>query len=167
MPKWQLNRFPCWATLTPRGRETAGGEYNNSQKNAAGCGRSSRPIHSGHRPTNKHTFRWNLIFVGSGHSHGRQSRTQIRLSWLVSLEKENGPEAHMMDKRLLRQFPMAQGHHSNRPTKQEDQQVSYGNGNKETAPAKLEDKANGIDAVHPSIKRYQPKQAWIPRSRSR
>ena len=90
MPKWQLNRFPCWATLTPRGRETAGGEYKNSQKNAAGCGRSSRPIHSGHRPTNKHIFRWNLIFVGSGHSHGRQSRTQIRLSWLVSLENQNG-----------------------------------------------------------------------------
>ena len=58
------------------------------------------------------------------------------------LEKENGPEAHMMDKRLLRQFPMAQGHHSNRPTKQEDQQVSYGNGNKGSAPPKLEENAD-------------------------
>ena len=62
-----------------------------------------------------------------------------------------------MDKRLLRQFRMAHGHHSNRTAKQEDQQVSRGNGNKENAPPKLEDKANGIDALHPSIKRYQQK----------
>ena len=49
----------------------------------------------------------------------------------------------MMDERLPRQFPMAHGHHSNRPTKQEDQQmISPGNGIKETPPLKLEDKAD-------------------------
>ena len=46
----------------------------------------------------------------------------------------------MMDKRLLRQFRMAQGDHSNRTAKQEDQQISHGNGNEETAPPKLEEK---------------------------
>ena len=66
----------------------------------------------------------------------------------------------MMDERLPRQFPMAHGHHSNRPTKQEDQQVSPGNGTKETAPPKLEDKANGIDALHPSMKRYQQNEGF-------
>ena len=86
---------------------------------------------------------------------------------LLSLEKENGPQAQMMDKRLLRQFHMAPGHHSNRPTKHEDQKLSRGNRTKETAPPKLEDKANGIDALHPSIKRYQPKQGGIPLPRSR
>ena len=48
----------------------------------------------------------------------------------------------MMDERLLRQFRMAQGPHSNRPAKQEDQQVSRGNGTKETAPLKLEENAD-------------------------
>ena len=64
----------------------------------------------------------------------------------------------MMDQRLLRQLRMAHGHHTNRPAKQEDQQASHGNGNKENAPLKLEGNANGIDALHPSMKRYQPKQ---------
>ena len=59
---------------------------------------------------------------------------------LLSLEKENGPQAQMMDKMLLRQFHMAPGHHSNRPTKHEDQKLSRGNGTKETAPAILEEK---------------------------
>ena len=48
----------------------------------------------------------------------------------------------MMDERLLRQLRMAQGAHSNRPAKQEDQQVSSFNGNKETAPPKLEGNAD-------------------------
>ena len=61
----------------------------------------------------------------------------------------------MMDKRLPRQFRMAQDDHIDRTGTQEDQEVKSGNGNKETAPLKLEDKANGIDALHPSIKRYQ------------
>ena len=73
----------------------------------------------------------------------------------------------MMDKRLLRQFRMAQDDHRDRTAKQEGQQISYGNGNKGSEPAELEDKANGIDGLHPSIKRYQPKQGGIPRSRSR
>ena len=73
----------------------------------------------------------------------------------------------MMDKKLLRQLRMAHGNHSNRTATQEDQKLSHGNGNKETAPPELEDKANGIDAVHPSIKRYQPRQAAFPLSRSR
>ena len=56
----------------------------------------------------------------------------------------------MMDERLPRQFPMAQGPHSNRPTKQEDQQVSPGNGTKEIAPAKKQEKGivtDGLAAV--------------------
>ena len=73
----------------------------------------------------------------------------------------------MMDQRLLRQLRMAHGHHSNRTAKQEDQQVSRGNGNKENAPLKLEGIANGIDALHPSMKRHQPKQGGIPLPRSR
>ena len=46
----------------------------------------------------------------------------------------------MMDKRLLRQFHMAQGDDSNRTAKQEGQQISHGNGNKGSAPTKKEEK---------------------------
>ena len=46
----------------------------------------------------------------------------------------------MMDERLLRQFRMAQGPHNNRPRTHEDQEVSSGNGNKENAPPKLDEK---------------------------
>ena len=73
----------------------------------------------------------------------------------------------MMDERLPRQFPMAHGHHSNRPTKQEDQQVSPGNGTKEIAPAKKQEKEIVTDGLAALAKRYQPKQDVIPRSRSR
>ena len=73
----------------------------------------------------------------------------------------------MMDKRLLRQFRMAQGDHSNRTAKQEDQQISHGNGNKETAPAKKQEKEIVTDGLAALAKRYQPKQGGIPRSRSR
>ena len=61
----------------------------------------------------------------------------------------------MMDKRLLRQFPMAQGHHSNRPTKQEDQQISPGNGTKETAPSKKEEKEIVTDGLAAVAKAHQ------------
>ena len=61
----------------------------------------------------------------------------------------------MMDKRLLRQFPMAHGHHSNRPTKQEDQRVSPGNGSKETAPRKLEEKEIVTDGLAALAKAHQ------------
>ena len=73
----------------------------------------------------------------------------------------------MMDERLQRQFRMAQGPHSKRTAKHKDQQVGHGNGTKGSAPPKIEDKANGIDALHPSIKKYQPKQGGIPLPRSR
>ena len=66
----------------------------------------------------------------------------------------------MMDERLLLQFRMAQGPHSNRPRTHEDQRASHGNDNKGSAPAILEDKANGIDALHPSMKRYQQSEGF-------
>ena len=86
---------------------------------------------------------------------------------LLSLEKENGPQAQMMDKRLLRQFHMAPGHHSNRPTKHEDQKLSRGNGTKEIAPRKLQEKEIVTDGLAALAKAHQQKQAGIPRSRSR
>ena len=36
-PKWQLNRFPCWVTLTLRWASIAEGESKNSQKNEPAC----------------------------------------------------------------------------------------------------------------------------------
>ena len=73
----------------------------------------------------------------------------------------------MMDERLLRQFRMAQGPHNNRPRTHEDQEVSSGNGTKETAPAELEEKEIVTDGLAALAKRYQPKQGAFPRSRSR
>ena len=61
----------------------------------------------------------------------------------------------MMDQRLLRQLRMAHGHHSNRTAKQEDQQVSHGNGNKENAPSKLEEKEIVTDGLAALAKAHQ------------
>ena len=61
----------------------------------------------------------------------------------------------MMDKRLLRQFHMAPGHHSNRPTKHEDQKLSRGNRTKETAPAILEEKEIVTDGLAAVAKAHQ------------
>ena len=73
----------------------------------------------------------------------------------------------MMDERLPRQFPMAHGHHSNRPTKQEDQQVSPGNGTKEIARAKKEEKEIVTDGLAALAKAHQQKQVAFPFPRSR
>ena len=61
----------------------------------------------------------------------------------------------MMDKRLLRQFRMAHGHHSNRTAKQEGQQISHGNSNKGSAPPKVEEKEVVTDGLAALAKRYQ------------
>ena len=61
----------------------------------------------------------------------------------------------MMELRLLRQLRMAHGPHTNRPAKQKDQEVSSGNGTKETAPAKLEEKEIVTDGLAALAKRYQ------------
>ena len=66
----------------------------------------------------------------------------------------------MMDKRLLRQFRMAQGDHSNRTAKQEGQQISHGNGNKGSAPRKLEEKEIVTDALAALSKAHQQSEGF-------
>ena len=83
------------------------------------------------------------------------SRLLIRLSGLVCLENQNGPEAHMMGQRLRRQLEMAHRHDSNRTGKQEDQQVSPGNGTKDIAPAKKEEKEIVTDGLAALFKAHQ------------
>ena len=50
---------------------------------------------------------------------------------------------------------MAHGHHTNRPAKQEDQQASHGNGNKENAPPKLDEKEIVTDGLAALAKAHQ------------
>ena len=66
----------------------------------------------------------------------------------------------MMDERLPRQFRMAQDDHRDRPTKQEDQQVSRGNGTKETAPSKKGEKEIVTDGLAAVAKAHQQNEAF-------
>ena len=66
----------------------------------------------------------------------------------------------MMDKRLPRQLRMAHGNHSNRTAKQEDQKLSHGNGNKETAPAKKQEKEIVTDGLAALSKAHQQNEGF-------
>jgi len=66
----------------------------------------------------------------------------------------------MMDERLLRQFRMAQGPHIDRPAKQEDQQVSPGNGTKETAPSKKGEREIVTDGLAALAKAHQQNEGF-------
>ena len=73
----------------------------------------------------------------------------------------------MMDKRLLRQFRMAQGPHSNRTAKQKGQRASPGNGNKEIRTGEIRREGDRQIVFVAFVISAPAQQGGIPRSRSR
>ena len=65
-----------------------------------------------------------------------------------------------MDKRLPRQFRMAQDDHIDRTGTQEDQEVKSGNGNKGSAPLKLQEKEIVTDGLAALAKAHQQSEAF-------
>ena len=95
------------------------------------------------------------------------SPLQIQLEFLVFVLVQQGAHQHPRLWGEFRRLQDALGSLVNHFFRRYDRQFAHLNAMKKTAPSKKGDKANGIDALHPSIKRYQQKQAGIPLSRSR